>query len=171
MPRPAVLDSSLLFTLGKAGRLDVLSKTASFEWHIGSIVRSELITSETRAPVERAIVDGRIRLAPLDSDSAEGMSLFAEWSERVDPGEAESIAIALANGWLVALEDRVAQRRIDREVGPGHWINCVNILLSAVRSHALTLVEADEAFAGLDVYSGYEKRGVRSLKDIAPNIE
>ncbi len=166
MSRPSVLDASFLITLGKAGRLDLLRNTPEYEWRIGSLSRCELLSAQTKGPVEQAILDGVIEIADLDSDDAGALALFAEWSERGDPGEAESIALALANGWLVALEDRAAQRRLDREVGPGHWMNCANLLLTAVRSGSLTLAEADGILVALDGFAGYRKRGVISLRQI-----
>ena len=107
----------------------------------------------------------------LASDEEAAIALFAEWTEVTDPGEAESIAIALANGWLVALEDRDAQRRLDSRTGSGHWINCANILIAAVRGGQLKLRDADVVFRGLDVFSGYAKRGVTSLIQLDPSLD
>lgn len=166
MARPCVLDASLLTALGKAGQLDLLRKTRAYEWRIAPIARGELKKPETRHPVEQMILDGVIRCVELDSDQSDALALFAQWSERVDPGEAESIAIALANGWLVGLEDIAPQRLIDREAGPGHWINCANILIDAVQSGSLSLAKADEIFRSLDVYPGYASRGIRSLAQL-----
>ncbi|MDP3911464.1 MAG: hypothetical protein Q8Q14_13850 [Gemmatimonadales bacterium] len=100
----------------------------------------------------------------LDSDDAAGIAFLAEWSDRVDPGEAESIAIALTRGWLVGLEDLEARRLLDRTVGPGRWINCANVLIDAVTAGLLSLPDAEAAFQSLDVYSSYMKAGVTSLK-------
>jgi len=116
--------------------------------------------------VERLIVEGLITPEELNSEDAAGMALFAEWSERVDPGEAEAIAIALARAWLVGLEDLDARRQLDRRTGPGRWINCANILLDAMRAGTMNLAEADEVFRQLDVLSSYEKAGIRSLADL-----
>jgi len=161
-----VLDASLLISLGKAGQMHILSKAPSYRWHIGPITRAELLRPETRDPVERLIVEGRITPEQLDSEDAAGMALFAEWSERVDPGEAEAIGIALARGWVVGLEDLDARRQLNRHIGPGCWINCANILLDAMQAGTMSAAEADEVFRKLDVYSSYEKAGVRSLADL-----
>jgi hypothetical protein len=166
--RSCVLDASLVIALGKAGHADILRKVRSFEWHIGAIARGELVKPATKRPVEQMIAEGVVKPVELDADDAAGMTLFAQWSESLDPGEAESVTIALSNGWLVGLEDLAAQRRLDRISGPGHWINCANVLIAAIREGGLTLVDADAIFAKLDVFSGYAKRGVTSLNQIHP---
>ena len=152
--------------MGKAGRLDLLSNSGAYEWRIAPIARGELKRPETRQPVEQMILDGLIKSVELDSDQPDALALFADWSERVDPGEAETIAIALANDWLVGIEDIASQRHLDRAPGPGHWINCANILVEAVKSGSLPLAKADEIFRSLDVYTGYVSRGIRSLAQL-----
>ncbi len=165
-PQPCVLDASLLISLGKAGRLDLLEKAPSFSWHITPITRRELRRPQTREPVERLILAGRITLVELDSEDVAGMALLADWSERVDPGEAESIAIGLARGCVIGLEDLQARRLLDRHVGPGRWINCATILLDAVDSSSLSLPEAEAIFQTLDVYTSYGKAGIKSLAEL-----
>jgi len=116
--------------------------------------------------VERLILAGRITLVELDSEDVAGMALLADWSERVDPGEAESIAIGLARGCVIGLEDLQARRLLDRHVGPGRWINCATILLDAVDSSSLSLPEAEAIFQTLDVYTSYGKAGIKSLAEL-----
>lgn len=164
--RPCTLDASFLLTLGKAGRLDLLARARSFEWCLTPLVRSELQSPETRDPVDRAVLDGTISLTEVDSDQETEMDLFAEWSEKVDSGEAEAIAVALARNWLVGIEDRQAQRLLDRLAGAGRWTNCAAVLWSLVKGETMTLAEADVIFASLDVYAGYQRRGIISLMDM-----
>jgi len=102
----------------------------------------------------------------LDSDDGPAMALFAEWSEWVDPGEAEAIALALARGWLVGLEDLEARRLLDRHVGSGKWINSASILLDAVKAGTVSIRDADVIFRALDVYSSYVKVGIKSLSQL-----
>jgi predicted nucleic acid-binding protein len=116
------------------------------------------------------ILDAVIEPVELDSDDETGMALFAEWIDRVDAGEAESIAIALARGWLVGIEDLAAQRSLDRVFGPGRWINCANVLIAAVRANLIAPDDADAAFRRLDVFSGYAKRGIGSLGQVDPSL-
>jgi predicted nucleic acid-binding protein len=169
LARPCVLDASLLIALGKAGQVELLRKIA-FEWRIGPITRSELVKPETKRPVEEMILDGVIQVIELDSDDERGLELFSQWSERVDPGEAESIALALRNGWLVGIEDLAAQRKLDRIAGAGHWVNCASLLIASVKAGTMRLAEADALFASLDVFGGYAKSGIRSLSQIDPEV-
>jgi len=152
--------------LGKARRLDILTKATSFAWKIGDVTRLELRQAETREPVERLVLEQSIQVAEFDSSDIDGMTLFAEWSERVDPGEAEAIALALSRKWLVGLEDLDARRLLDRHAGPGRWINCANILIDAHRVGKLTIEDAETAFSSLDVYPSYVKSGVHKLSDL-----
>lgn len=169
--RPAVADSSFLLSFGKAGKLDLLAKTPQFQWRVTPLVREELKTPLTRDGVERLVLAGVISPIELDSDNEAALALLAEWSELVDPGEAESIAVALASGWLVAIEDLNARRRLDRRVGPGHWINCANVLIAGVQAGGLSLRDADEIFQNLDVFTAYAKRAVVTLAQLSPGLK
>jgi predicted nucleic acid-binding protein len=170
-PRPVVADSSFLLSFGKAGELDLLAKAPQFQWRMTPIVRGELRTAPTRDAVEQLVLAGVISPIELDSDNETGLALLAEWSELVDPGEAESIAVALASGWLVAIEDLSARRLLERRVGPGHWINCADTLIAAVQAGLLSLGEADEIFRSLDVFHAYSKRGVATLVQLSPRLK
>lgn len=170
MTRSCVLDASLLIALGKAGQLELLRTVPGFQWRIGPITRGELVKPETKRPVEEMILDGVIQVVELDSDDEPRLELFAEWSEQVDAGEAESIALGLSNEWVIGLEDLAAQRKLDRAVGPGHWVNCANLLIASTKAGSLSLAEADAIFRSLDVFEGYAKRGITSLRHIDPNV-
>jgi predicted nucleic acid-binding protein len=170
-PRPVVADSSFLLSFGKAGKLDLLAKTPEFQWRMTPIVRGELRTAPTRDAVEQLVLAGVISPIELDSDDEPALILLAEWSEVVDPGEAESIAVALASGWLVAIEDLNARRLLERRVGPGHWINCADVLVAAVQAGGLSLRDADEIFQSLDVFHAYSKRGISTLAHLSPRLK
>lgn len=101
----------------------------------------------------------------LDTDSVQELRLFAHWSDAVDAGEAEAIAVALSRGWLIGIEDLFAQRRVTREAGTDHWINAAALLVSAVKQGRKSLTEADAIFVRLDCYGGYRKKGITSLGD------
>ena len=148
----------------------MLSKAPSYKWYITPITRRELRKPATHEPVEQSILEGLISVRELESEDAGGIALFAEWSERVDPGEAESIAVALTNRWVVGLEDLDARRLLDRHAGPGHWLNAANILLDGVAAGTLGLQTADEVFQSLDVYSSYLKVGIRSISQLRLRI-
>jgi hypothetical protein len=161
--RPAVIDSSLILTLAGAGALELFLSTSRYEWHITPLVRGELTRPETREIVDRAIAAGTLQVSAIESTNQPAMDRWTEWEMIVDVGEAEAIAVALSNGWIVGLEDRQAQRALDRREGQGRWINAANLLLDAVADGVLSLADADALFAALDSYPGYLKRGVRSL--------
>lgn len=163
---PCVVDASLLISLGKAGRLGLLLDATELELFVTPTVRAQLQSNDTRGPVEEAIVAGRIQVLHLSSDDEAELNALAEWGELVDEGEAECIAVAVTRGWLVGLEDRAAQRAIRRRGGGPRWVGCADLLVLAVRARRLTVEEADAVLRSLDVYPGYEKRGIVSVRDL-----
>lgn len=163
---PCVLDASLLLSLGKARQLGLLFDARELELFITPTVRAQLLSDDTRQPVEEAIVAGQIRVVHVSSDDEAELDALAEWSQLVDEGEAEAIAVALARGWLVGLEDRAAQRAIRRRGGNPRWVGCADLLVLAVRGQRLALEEADAVFRSLDAYPGYAKRGIVSVRDL-----
>lgn len=166
MDGSGVADASLLLSLGEASALQLLWEDPGRIWHVTPIARSEVKKDPTRSELSRAILSGRLAAAELDTDSEEEGRLFAHWSDLVDAGEAEAIAVALARGWVVGLEDLFAQRCVTREAGEAHWLNAATLLLSAARSRRMSMADADAIFVRLDCYSGYRKRGIRSLRDL-----
>lgn len=158
------VDASVLLNLGGARGFDVLTDNVRYAWKITPIVRGEVRHPETRRALEVAIVDGKIELVEIDAASPVEMDAWAERSRGLDAGEAETIALALMRGWVVAIEDRKGQRVV-REAG-GRWINCANLLLDAIADGRLTMLEADEMFRRLSCYSGYERKGVKSLQQL-----
>lgn len=162
----AVLDASLIFTLSSSGVLERMLSSSRYSWHITPLVRGEIVRRETRVVIDRAIAAGQLLVIELDTSEQSQLDTWAEWGQLVDVGEAEAIALALARGWVIGLEDRQAQRALDRLVGPGRWINAVNLLRDAVADGLMTLAEANVIFASLDSYPGYRKRGIERLSDL-----
>lgn len=166
MTRNGVLDTSLILSLGGASALDLLWDDPAHTWHITPIVRGEVISEPSRSQISRAILEGDLVTMELDTDSADEMKAFVEWSTSVDPGEAEAIAVGLSRSWTIGIEDRFAQRRLTSAVGPGIWVNAAGLLVAAVRSGLRSPSDADAIFKRLDCYSGYVKRGITSLSDL-----
>jgi predicted nucleic acid-binding protein len=164
--RPAVLDASLVFTLSSAGILERSLISSRYEWHVTPLVRGEIVRRETRDVVDRAITSGRLRVAEIGVTDPVQLDAWVEWEQVVDIAEADAIALALARGWVVGLEDRQAQRALDRRIGAGRWINAANLLLDAVADDAMPLPEANAMFITLDSYPGYRKRGIERLTDL-----
>ncbi|MGH7476972.1 MAG: hypothetical protein ACRELD_11825 [Longimicrobiales bacterium] len=165
MATPCTLDASFILTLADAAALDLVWANTRYEWKITPVVRGEILSRAARAALQHALLAGRLSATEPDLASSEAAAL-ADWVKRVDPGEAEAIAVALSRGWLVALEDLHAQRQVDRQAGRGHWINSGNVLLDAVDDGRVTLGEADATFRNLNCYRGYARRGIRSLADL-----
>jgi hypothetical protein len=168
MDENGVADASLLLSLGEATALHLLWEDPGLTWHVTPIARGEVRRDPTRSELSRAILAGRLAATELDADSEEELRLFAHWSDVVDAGEAEAIAVALARGWVVGLEDLFAQRRVTREAGKVHWLNAAGLLLRATLAGRMSIADADAVFVRLDCYGGYRKRGIISLRNLSP---
>jgi predicted nucleic acid-binding protein len=163
---PCLLDASLILTVSGGASFDLLWLNRRYEWLITPLVRRELKRQESRDPIEKAILSGRLRVVELDTTQPRDMATWVQWTSWVDAGEAEAIALAIVRGWRIAIEDRQAQRMLDRRVEPGRWINTTNLLVDAVHDKRLTVATADQVFRGLDCYPGYVKRGVSSIASL-----
>lgn len=166
MSKNAVLDTSLILSLGGASALDLLWDDPKHTWHITPIVRREVVSEPSRSQISRAILSGDLVTAELEPDSVEEMGAFADWSKSVDPGEAEAIAVGVSRSWTVGIEDRFAQRRLTRLIGPDIWVNAAGLLVTAVQTGIRSSSDADAIFTRLDCYSGYVKRGITTLSDL-----
>jgi predicted nucleic acid-binding protein len=163
---PCVLDASLILSVASANAFQLLWSHPRYVWHISGIVRGELRQRSSRDPIDAAIAAGHLLLVELDTSDPAQMREWAKWLERVDQGEAEAITIASTRGWLVAIEDRQAQRAIDANLGPGRWVNCGSLLIDAVEGKRLSVAEADKVFHELDCHSSYAKAGLETITDL-----
>jgi hypothetical protein len=166
--RPAVMDTPLMLALAGVGALELVLATSGYDWHVTPLVRTDLTRPAIRDVVERAIGTGRLALAAIDTADQSQMDEWARWALIADEVEAEVIALALTRRWVAGLEDRQAQRALDHERMPGHWINAVNLLLDAMRAGVLLPARADALFSALDSYASYRARGLMTLADLLP---
>ncbi|GEM_PF-2872640 len=166
MEAKCVLDASLILSVASANAFQLLWTHPVYVWHISGIVRSELRQRTSRDPIDAAIAAGHLLLVELDTADPAQMREWATWLERVDQGEAEAIAVASTRGWLVAIEDRQAQRAIDANLGQGRWVNCGSLLIDAVVDKRFSVAEADKIFHNLDCYGSYTKVGLRTIADL-----
>lgn len=164
--RACILDASLILSLGKAGHLDLLFETTELHLYVAPTALDELLSPETRAPIDDAIADGRLQVLRITSDDADELVAITEWRELVDAGEAEAIGVALVRGWLVGLEDLAAQKYMARHGHAEAWVNCAQLLRMAISAGRLSVAEADAIFRSLDVYPGYARRGIISVADL-----
>lgn len=163
MGKNCVLDASLILSIASANAFEVLWTHPGYMWQLSGIVRAELRQRTSRDPIDAAIAGGHIRLVELDTTDPSQMREWANWLERVDEGEAEAIAVASTRGWLIAIEDRQAQRAIDAKLAPGRWVNCGSLLIDAVTDKRLSVAAADKIFHDLDCHSSCARAGLETM--------
>lgn len=166
MGADCVLDASLILSVASANAFQLLWTHPVYVWHLSGIVRGELRQRTSRDPIDAAIAAGHLLLVDLDTSDPAQMTEWAKWLERVDQGEAEAIAIASTRGWLVAIEDRQAQRAIDANLGPERWVNCGSLLIDAVEGKRLSVAAADKIFHDLDCYGSYAKASLGTVTNL-----
>lgn len=166
MATGAVVDASLLLTLGDASALHLLWDDPRYVWHVTPIVRAELLSEPTRTEIANALLRGQLAATEIDVRSPAEMAALAHWSRALDAGEAEAIAVAVSRGWIIGIEDLFAQRKLTATHGSATWVNAATLLLHAIDDGRLRLGDADSLFRRLDCYAGYVKRGITSLAQL-----
>ena len=161
-----VLDCCVVSNFALAGALGVLERIcANGAW----------ITDFTAAEVMRGIQAGHSRLRSVPESARAGRiretalaagdekRLFEELSRSLGLGEASSIAVAKARGFVFASDDRVARAEAASRGVP--LTGTLGLLAKAVRAGVCDLREADRHLAAM-VEAGFFSP-VRSLGEIA----
>lgn len=104
-----VCDTSLLLNFVQVERLDLLADHPAYRFHLPAEVRAEVIRPQQAADLRRWLVEGGLREIRLAT--REELELFAELDAVLDRGEAASIAAAVSQGWVVAMDEGGRARR------------------------------------------------------------
>jgi predicted nucleic acid-binding protein len=148
--RTVVVDANVLINLAHLDRFDLLGALEGFDFVIPQEVRQEVKSVEARVRL-----DGSLRLGHLRETSLEGLetlTLFADFLQVMGQGESACLALATMQGWYIASDEkRVFLREAQRHLGPGRILNTPGLLLLAIRRRLLTVEQADEAKATLEL--------------------
>ncbi len=142
--RVVVTDANVLINLFHIGRLDLLGKLAGFEFVVPPEVVEEVSEPRQAAALAEVLAKGFVRREPLTLIPA--LMLYAELVRIMGRGEAACLSLALANGWMVASDEKgVFRREVLARIGARRLLNTPGILLLAIRRGVLSVAEADAA--------------------------
>ncbi len=137
-----VCDTSLLLNFVRVERLDLLADHPAYRFHLPAEVRAEVIRLQQAADLRRWLVEGGLREIRLATRAE--LELFAELDAVLDRGEAASIAAAVSEGWIVAMDEGGrARREVQDRLGEGRLLTTPGVLLSCIRHGVLAIDEAD----------------------------
>lgn len=148
-----VADSSVLIALAKIGRLSAL-KVFGNEVLIGTAVREEVIDAGIAVGalevhhIQQAMEDQWLKAVNLTT-AQRGLLRQLRERTKLDPGELESLVLALSGHALLAIDDKEG-RAIATTLGISH-VGSGGVLLQAFRLGALSLDEFEESVRRLSM--------------------
>lgn len=134
-PRAILLDTCVLINLAATGHLEQIVLLRGCRFLICSAVAQEsmfLRSPDFEAESERVPLDSLIESGALTVCSVEGEeeeALYVAYAAHLDDGEAMSLALAEARGFILATDDRKARRLFLEAAGdPGRLLSTPAIL-------------------------------------------
>lgn len=146
-----VVDASVLIALAKIGRADVLRAVYGYAL-LGPVVKEEVLDRGKAVGargvehVEAAIAAGWLRVVrPVRAERERTRSLVG--TTRLDPGEAEAIALAWRRKLLLVVDDKEARHTADA-LGLT-YLGTVGVLLEAYRGGHFSLPAFEDMITDL----------------------
>lgn len=138
-----VIDASVLINFLAVDRLGLLTSHPQFRFLVTDHVRGE-VTEDAQLTRLDAALDAQL----LDQVSVVGfreLKAFAELTAdgRLGVGECAAIALASVQSLILALDDKAAHKRCATFDSSLQVIDTVELVVSLIRLHVLTVDEAD----------------------------
>ena len=135
-------DTNVLINLIHVDRLALLGALSAYDFVVPHEVESEVITPRHSAALARAFDATHLRRRRLSSPAE--LTLYASYVRVVGKGEAACLAMAEMHGWSIASDERHRfQTLATKRLGTGRMINTPGLYVLAIRSHMITVKEAD----------------------------
>jgi len=163
--RVVVTDTNILINLLHIGRLDLLGKLPPY-----SFVVPEEVVKEVREPpqaqaLHTAMSSGLLSEVRL-ADPAE-LKVYADLVQILGSGEAACLSLAQCRQWLIASDEKKKFRRETlARLGSGRLLNTPGILTLAITGGVLTVEDADQAKAVLELHRFI--MSFHSFRDVLP---
>jgi predicted nucleic acid-binding protein len=143
MPIVIVTDANVLINLIHVGKLSLLAALDSYEFRIPNEVLAEISEPDQRSALEAALAAGYLR--QITVESMEALELFAMLRDVMGQGEAACLALAATEGFHIASDEKKRFRRCAIElIGEARILRTESLLLEAIRTHSISVDEADE---------------------------
>lgn len=137
-------DASVVVNLAIVDRLDLLGSLSAYEFRV-----PEEVVEEVRRPEQRALLDRALRAGHLQRCRLTGLSVLDHYRRLrhgLGSGEAACLALAYAEGWSVACDEkRLFRREAWRLLGEGRLLNTPGLFVLGIRQHYWAVSEADRA--------------------------
>ena len=142
-----LLDACVLINLLASGEIEAILRVTEQEFKICTAVEKESFYLRADDPQEQSfdsvqldplVKSGVLSVCAIESE-VEG-TLYVDYASQLDDGEAMSIAIAEARGYLLATDDRKARRIfLESTAAPGRLISTSDLVRSWAERQAISL--------------------------------
>ena len=149
--RVVVTDTNILINLIHIGRLDLLGKLPPYSFVVPEEVIKEVREPQQAQALQTAISSGLLVEVQF-ADPAE-LKVYADLIQILGSGEAACLSLAQCRHWLIASDEKKKFRRETlARLGTGRLLNTPGILTLAITGGVLTVEDADQAKAVLELH-------------------
>ena len=136
-------DANVLINFLHIGQLDLLGNLRGYRFIIPEHVEMEITRKAQAAVLKRAIKKGISELTVI-TDIQE-MADYTEFHKTLGQGESACLAIAVNRGLSIASDEKGAYRRfVLSRIGPERLLTTPDLILAAVQSNLISVVQADK---------------------------
>jgi predicted nucleic acid-binding protein len=140
-------DTSVVVNLAIVDRLDLLAALAGYRFVVPQEVVREVVAQ--REPLERARAAGHVREVELRGIAV--LDHVRELRHDLGAGEAACLALASAEGWSVACDEKRLFRRMALAlIGESRLLTTPDLFYLAIQQRRWTIADADAAKAVLE---------------------
>ncbi|MGA9241116.1 MAG: hypothetical protein WBW03_03965 [Silvibacterium sp.] len=156
-------DACILINLLRVHRLDLLGAVPPYVFFVPTEALGEITYPDQQRELTEALDRGWIQAARLDS--IDELQVFAKANQQLGSGESACLALAEGRNWILGTDDSKGAKWKKVISAPGiKVLNTPGILLLAIRQGVLTVKQADEIKASLEV--NRVRMGFASFQDL-----
>ena len=141
----AVLDTSVLINFLRVNRLDLLARHPCYKFYITDHVRAEITDHypDQREKLDQAIASGNLQeLRVTDHEEIQAFGQLSA-SKRLGAGECSAISVAAIRRFVLAIDDKRAQKEAKAFSPELVLIDTEHLLLSLIREGVIDVADAD----------------------------
>lgn len=144
-PKILITDTSVLINFLNIDRIDLLSHYPGMFFITEHVVHEVTTAYADQANILNQSLDDRIITVVSVNEEVE-LEIFARLlnEHRLGPGECSAIACAIHRKYYLAIDDMAARKKAAKESADLIMINTQDIIITLIKSQALTVAEADQ---------------------------